>query len=197
MCRSLSIRVLDDSFGTSLDRRRRNPRAEWDWWTRPCRLGNWPSFSEWLTEIFGWSIPGVYLVAGIFIEALGVQGTRARAEEKRTPKRWPISRSGSAHSARPPTTKPTDLTAHNRQYALSENSASNRARWHVWMSSLCRLTTTHDPSRRWLHSRPTNPPDRSVSPGQSVLTTSFATRGSRVKIPSAPPNALVRTFSVR
>jgi hypothetical protein len=57
------------------------------------------------------------------------------------------------------------------------------------------LTTPHDTSRRSAHSRSTNPPDTSVSPGQRVLTTSFATRGSRVQIPSAPPLALVKGVS--
>jgi hypothetical protein len=43
----------------------------------------------------------------------------------------------------------------------------------------------------------TNPESEAVTPGQSVLTASFATRGSRAQIPSAPPNALVRGFSGR
>ena len=61
-------------------------------------------------------------------------------------------------------------------------------------SPLCRLTTTHDTSRRSLHSRPTDPHCGLVSPGQRVLTTSFATRKSRVQIPPAPRIALVRAI---
>lgn len=68
-------------------------------------------FSERLTEILGWSTPCIYLVAEIFIEAIGVQATRARAEESRTPAMMPNPLSAVAHNARPPTTKPTDLTA--------------------------------------------------------------------------------------
>ena len=41
--------------------------------------------------------------------------------------------------------------------------------------------------RRSLHSRPTRPLRRTVSPGHGHLTASFATRGPRVQIPSAPP----------
>ena len=57
------------------------------------------------------------------------------------------------------------------------------------------LTTTHDISRPSAHSRPTNHQSDIVSPGQRVLTTSFATRRSRVQIPSAPPFSLVRAIS--
>jgi hypothetical protein len=56
---------------------------------------------------------------------------------------------------------------------------------------------SHVTSLRSLHSRPTRPWMRSISPGHSVLTASFATRGSRVQIPSAPLNTLVRAISAR
>ena len=56
-------------------------------------------------------------------------------------------------------------------------------------------TPSHDVSRRSTHSRPTGPDWGPVSPGQTVLTTSFATRRPRVQIPPAPLNALVRAIS--
>jgi hypothetical protein len=38
---------------------------------------------------------------------------------------------------------------------------------------------------------------RTIPPGQSVLAASFATRGSRVQIPSAPLKVLVKAISDR
>ncbi len=46
-------------------------------------------------------------------------------------------------------------------------------------------------SRRSAHGDPTNPRIGLITPGHSVLTASFATKGSRVQIPSAPLKALV------
>jgi hypothetical protein len=46
-------------------------------------------------------------------------------------------------------------------------------------------------------SRSTEPHMSTASPGHSVLTASFAARGSRVQIPSAPPNTLVRAVAGR
>ena len=54
--------------------------------------------------------------------------------------------------------------------------------------------TPHHVSRRSPHSRPTDRHWGHVFPGQSVLTASFATRGPRVQIPSAPLNALIRAI---
>ena len=51
------------------------------------------------------------------------------------------------------------------------------------------LTMSHGVSLRSPHNRSTRLWMWSVSPGQRVLTTSFATRGSRVQIPSAPLDA--------
>ena len=45
---------------------------------------------------------------------------------------------------------------------------------------------SHDVSRRSSHSRATRPSDEPETPGHSVLCASFATRGPRVQIPSAP-----------
>jgi hypothetical protein len=53
------------------------------------------------------------------------------------------------------------------------------------------ITSSHNVSPRSPHSRSTDPPTCAVSPGHSVLTASFATRGSRVQIPSAPRFCLV------
>ena len=53
------------------------------------------------------------------------------------------------------------------------------------------FTKVHLVSRRSSHSRATGPLVRAVAPGQRALTASFAARGSRVQIPSAPLNALV------
>jgi hypothetical protein len=54
---------------------------------------------------------------------------------------------------------------------------------------------SHVVSRRSFHRRSTGPLTRAVCPGQRVLTTSFATRKSRVQIPPVPLNALVRALS--
>jgi len=54
------------------------------------------------------------------------------------------------------------------------------------MSVSSRDALSHEVSPRSLHSRPTDLETTAVSPGQRVLTASFATRGSRVQIPSAP-----------
>jgi hypothetical protein len=59
------------------------------------------------------------------------------------------------------------------------------------------VVKSHHVSRGWSHSRATGPRMRAVFPGHSGWTTSFATRKSRVQIPSAPLNALVRAISVR
>ena len=59
------------------------------------------------------------------------------------------------------------------------------------------FTRSHVASRRSTHSRPTDPDLGPVSPGQSGLTASFATRKSRVQIPPAPLNALVRAILQR
>jgi hypothetical protein len=59
------------------------------------------------------------------------------------------------------------------------------------------LTVSHPVSRRSCHSRATSPESKAITPGHGVLTASFATRGSRVQIPSAPLNALVRAISAR
>jgi len=58
---------------------------------------------------------------------------------------------------------------------------------------ISRFTTSHGASRR-SHSRSTNPEPEAVTPGHRVLTASFATRKSRVQIPPAPKNALVRAM---
>jgi hypothetical protein len=55
---------------------------------------------------------------------------------------------------------------------------------------LC-LTVSHRLSRRWSHSRPTDPRRPPVSLGQLDLAVSFATRRPRVQIPPAPLNILV------
>jgi len=60
---------------------------------------------------------------------------------------------------------------------------------------IARLTTSHVASRRLPHGCPTDPQRPTVSPGQGALTASFATRKSRVQIPPAPLNALVRALS--
>ena len=89
----------------------------------------------------------------------------------------------------------------NRQYALSENSATvcldhvSTSLVAGWRRLLSRLTRSHDISFRSVHKRATDPPTRAVAPGQRVLTASFATRGSRVQIPSAPLIPLVRAIS--
>jgi hypothetical protein len=56
------------------------------------------------------------------------------------------------------------------------------------------LTVSHDTSRRSPHSRPTDQRPGVASPGKRVLTASFATRASRVQIPSAPLTTLVRAY---
>jgi hypothetical protein len=53
------------------------------------------------------------------------------------------------------------------------------------------LTVSHPVSRRSCHSRATSPESKAITPGHGVLTASFATRGSRVQIPSAPLIRLV------
>ena len=61
------------------------------------------------------------------------------------------------------------------------------------------LPKQHSQVSRCLTSLVPQPPHKAqtgaVSPGHGHLTASFATRGSRVQIPSAPLNALVRALS--
>jgi hypothetical protein len=66
---------------------------------------------------------------------------------------------------------------------LPEHSVHHEPKPHI--------TSSHNVSPRSPHSRSTDPPTCAVSPGHSVLTASFATRGSRVQIPSAPRFCLV------
>ena len=58
-------------------------------------------------------------------------------------------------------------------------------------------TADHVAFRRLFHRCSTDAPACAISPGHSVLTASFATRGPRVQIPSAPLKTLVRAISVR
>ena len=58
-------------------------------------------------------------------------------------------------------------------------------------SDLHTFSRSHHVSRRSFHSRATRPSDEPKTPGQSGLTASFATRGPRVQIPSAPQFRLV------
>jgi len=60
--------------------------------------------------------------------------------------------------------------------------------------SLSRITPSHIISRPSPHSRSTSRRMDAVCPGQRVLTASFAARKSRVQIPPAPLNALVRAI---
>ena len=69
------------------------------------------------------------------------------------------------------------------------------ARFILTLPGASLTVTSDDVSRRSFHSRATDRPTGAVSPGQSVLTASFATRKSGVQIPPAPLNALVRTNS--
>ena len=55
----------------------------------------------------------------------------------------------------------------------------------------CLTVTSHVVSRRSSHSRATRPSDEPKTPGPGRLTASFATRGPRVQIPSAPLIRLV------
>ncbi len=61
-------------------------------------------------------------------------------------------------------------------------------------STCCQVSwRSHDLSRRSPHSRATGPSSGPKTPGDKVLAASFATRGSRVQIPSAPqPRADVK-----
>jgi hypothetical protein len=54
---------------------------------------------------------------------------------------------------------------------------------------------SHDISRRSSHRRATSRATGVKPPGLGVLTASFATRGPRVQIPSAPQNTLVGALS--
>ena len=56
----------------------------------------------------------------------------------------------------------------------------------MWLAAGAVLTQSHDTSRGSPHSRSISASEGAVSPGQSVFTTSFATRRPRVQIPPAP-----------
>ncbi len=96
-----------------------------------------------------------------------------------------------------------DRTGHHSrtepaQYALSDNNAP--ACFYQastpplgWRRLLSRChAKSHAVSRGLSHSRATEPLTLAVSPGQGVLTASFATRRPRVQIPSAPHPSIVQ-----
>jgi len=103
---------------------------------------------------------------------------------------WWLTPSTTKHEAS--TSTITSSPCRGTIVAVMKLSMAARATGVEWPGAKCPTdATSHHVSHRLCHSRATGPKFGPKTPGQSVLTASFATRGPRVQIPSAPQLRLV------